>query len=242
MAAAPGAADAAAMLVGLGRSHRVLVAQAVLDSHTDEEVEVIVAHELAHHRQRDVWWSGAAVVATLALGFYASARLLERCPRAWGVQGPPTLAGLLIVALVCRRRVRGDDPAVNALSRAQERRADRDALAWTQQRARAGAHAAAPERGAHGRRPAVADGRGVLRPPSVRARPHPGGRGVGRAQHESQSNAANRKPEPEADEPGCGLLAAGVVGLLEAVRQFQQRPVAPRPAHELEADRQARPA
>ena len=127
----PGATDAAAMLVGLGRTNRVLVAQAVLDSHTDEEVEVIVAHELAHHRHRDVWWSGVAVVATLTLGFYASDRLLEALPAAWGVTSAADLAGLLIVAMVCRAVFVAMTPAVNALSRAQERRADRDALVWT---------------------------------------------------------------------------------------------------------------
>jgi STE24 endopeptidase len=126
-----GAADAVAMLVGLGSSNRVLVAQAVLDSHTDEEVEVIVAHELAHHRHRDVWWSGAAVVTTLTLGFYAAARLLEALPVWWGVGGAADLAGLLIVATVCRGVFVAMTPVVNALSRAQERRADRDALAWT---------------------------------------------------------------------------------------------------------------
>jgi STE24 endopeptidase len=119
------------MLVGLGQSYRVLVAQAVLDSHTDEEVEVIVAHELAHQRHGDVWWSGAVVLATLALGFYASARLLEALPAAWGVGGAADLAGLLFVAMVCRGIFVAMTPVVNALSRAQERRADRDALAWT---------------------------------------------------------------------------------------------------------------
>jgi STE24 endopeptidase len=127
----PGAGDAAAMLVGLGNANRVLVARAVLDSHTDEEVEVIVAHELAHHRHRDVWWSGAAVVATLSLGFYASSRLLDALPTAWGFGGAADLAGLLIVMMVCRGVFVAMTPAVNALSRAQERRADRDALVWT---------------------------------------------------------------------------------------------------------------
>jgi len=127
----PDATDAAAMLLGLGSSNRVLVAQAVLDSHTDEEVEVIVAHELAHHRHRDVWWSGAAVVTTLTLGFHASARLLEALPASWGIGGAADLAGLLIVATVCRGVFVAMTPVVNALSRAQERRADRDALAWT---------------------------------------------------------------------------------------------------------------
>lgn len=127
----PGSADAAAMLVGVGGSYRVLVAQAVLESHADEEVEVIVAHELAHHLHRDVWWSGAAVVATLTLGFYASARVLDALPVAWGIGGAGDLAGLLIVATVCRGVFVAMTPAVNALSRAQERRADRDALGWT---------------------------------------------------------------------------------------------------------------
>jgi STE24 endopeptidase len=125
-----GAPDAAAMLVGSGDAHRVLVAQAVLDTHTDEEVEVIVAHELAHLRHRDVWWSGGAVVGALTLGLYGSARLLEALPPAWGLTAGD-LAGVVLVAAVCRGVLLAMTPAVNALSRAQERRADRDALVWT---------------------------------------------------------------------------------------------------------------
>src|SRR5690606_10932942 len=94
------APDAAAMLVGLGGSYRVLVAQPVLDSHSDEEVEVIVAHELAHYRHGDVWWSGAAVAATVSLGLYASARLLAAVPPSWGLGTAADAGGVLIVAAV----------------------------------------------------------------------------------------------------------------------------------------------
>ena len=64
----PRSAGATALLAGFGPSRRILVTDAVLDTHADDEVEVIVAHELAHHRRGDAWWTAAMAAGALALG------------------------------------------------------------------------------------------------------------------------------------------------------------------------------
>ena len=120
-----------ALLVGMGPSRRILVADTVLDTHSDDEVEVIVAHELAHHRRADTWWSAAAAAGAGALGLYAAARVLPVAGSAFSLAGPSDPAALPLMALVAGGVAAAVAPLVNLVSRAQERRADRDALAWT---------------------------------------------------------------------------------------------------------------
>jgi STE24 endopeptidase len=125
-------ARTSAILVGAGRSRRVLVAESVLDSHADDEIEVIVAHELAHSVRGDIWRSSALAVAAGAACLFVSARAVEVLDGALAVGAPGDLASLPLIVLVCRGVWGALSPVANAMSRAQERRADRDALAWTQ--------------------------------------------------------------------------------------------------------------
>ena len=127
----PRAAGATALLAGIGPSRRILVTDAVLATHADDEVEVIVAHELAHHRRGDTWWTAAMTAGVLALGLYAAARVLPLAAGAFDLKGPGDAAALPLVALVCGAVAALVAPLGNVASRAQERRADRDALAWT---------------------------------------------------------------------------------------------------------------
>jgi len=120
-----------ALLVGMGRSRRILIADTVLDTHSDDEVEVIVAHELAHHRRADTWWSAAAAACAGTLGLYAAARVLPVAGGTFSLAGPSDPAALPLMALVSGGVAAAVAPLVNLVSRAQERRADRDALAWT---------------------------------------------------------------------------------------------------------------
>ena len=53
-----------AALAGLGRTRRILLSDTLLADHSDDEIEVILAHELAHHVHRDIW-SGLALESVL---------------------------------------------------------------------------------------------------------------------------------------------------------------------------------
>ena len=56
-----------AALVGIGPTRRILLSDSLLADFSDDEIEVVLAHELAHHANHDIWktivYETAAVVA-----------------------------------------------------------------------------------------------------------------------------------------------------------------------------------
>ena len=44
-----------AALMGLGNTRRIVVGDTMLDRYTNEEIEVVLAHELGHHVHSDIW-------------------------------------------------------------------------------------------------------------------------------------------------------------------------------------------
>src|SRR5213079_507327 len=44
-----------AALAGIGATRRILVSDTMLAEYSDEEIEVVLAHELAHHVHGDIW-------------------------------------------------------------------------------------------------------------------------------------------------------------------------------------------
>ena len=44
-----------AALAGMGRTRRILLSDTLLADYSEDEIEVILAHELAHHVHRDLW-------------------------------------------------------------------------------------------------------------------------------------------------------------------------------------------
>ena len=44
-----------AALAGLGQTRRILLSDTLLADYSDDEIEVVLAHELAHHVHRDLW-------------------------------------------------------------------------------------------------------------------------------------------------------------------------------------------
>ena len=48
-----------AALTGMGNTRRILLSDTLLAEYSDDEIEVILAHELAHHVHKDIWTSVA---------------------------------------------------------------------------------------------------------------------------------------------------------------------------------------
>jgi STE24 endopeptidase len=120
-----------AALAGLGRTRRILVSDTLLASYTDEEIEVILAHELGHHVHRDIWkaigYQGAVVLA----GFYLANRVLVALAPRLGWSGADDVAGLPVLLLAAGLLSLALLPVSNALSRGLERAADRFAFDLT---------------------------------------------------------------------------------------------------------------
>ena len=120
-----------AALAGLGHTRRILLSDTLLADYSDDEIEVILAHELAHHVHRDLWRGIGVQSIALAGGFLVADRILRLVADPLGLRGladPAALPLLLLIGGVWMFLLL---PVINAVSRAQERAADRYALATT---------------------------------------------------------------------------------------------------------------
>lgn len=120
-----------AALAGLGNTRRILVSDTLVEDYSEEEVEVILAHELAHHVHHDVWRALALESAVVGLSLWCASLVLPRAPGWLALQGPTDLAALPLIAVVTLLVSPLGLSLTNVLSRARERRADRFALDLT---------------------------------------------------------------------------------------------------------------
>jgi len=120
-----------AALAGIGATRRILVSDTMLADYSDEEIEVVLAHELAHHVHGDIWKGIAFESALIVAGFYLAARVLATFFPTIGLRGPVDVAGLPLLLLAAGAVSLLTVPVAHAISRAYERRADRFALDLT---------------------------------------------------------------------------------------------------------------
>ncbi len=120
-----------AALAGIGRSRRILISDTMLDGYSEDEIEVILAHELSHHVHHDLWRSMAVQAATIVAGFWIAQAVLAWTAPWLGLASVADVAGAPVLLLVAGVFSFVMLPVGNALSRAQERRADRFALRLT---------------------------------------------------------------------------------------------------------------
>jgi STE24 endopeptidase len=123
-----------AALGGVGRTQRVILSDTLLESLTVDEIEVVVAHELAHHVHGDVWVSSMWRLAVLVLALAASAAALQSLPLVpdqLAPLSPGQLAALPIIGGVSWIVATALSPIGYAISRRQERRADAFAIEMT---------------------------------------------------------------------------------------------------------------
>jgi len=122
-----------AALAGMGATRRILLSDTLLSDYSNDEIEVVLAHELSHHVHHDLWRAVAVQSALLIVAFYVAHVVLRyfAAPLALrGIDDPAGLPLLLLTGGVCSLVFL---PAANAFSRSHERRADRYALEMTRQ-------------------------------------------------------------------------------------------------------------
>ena len=120
-----------AALAGMGKTRRILLSDTLLSDYSEDEIEVILAHELAHHVHRDLWRGIAVQAASLITGFFVIDLVLRSVADSLGLRGISDPAGLPILLLGGGIWSFLVMPVANAVSRAQERAADRYALTTT---------------------------------------------------------------------------------------------------------------
>jgi STE24 endopeptidase len=121
-----------AALAGLGGTRRILVSDTMLADYSDDEIEVVLAHEIAHHVHGDIWKGIVFESALIVAGFYLASRVLPALGGPAGLRSVDDVAGLPLLLLAAGAVSLVMVPAAHAMSRAFERRADRFALDLTQ--------------------------------------------------------------------------------------------------------------
>lgn len=124
-----------ACLCGMGRSRRVLISDTLLTAYPPEEVEVVLAHEVGHHRLRHIGiLIGVSSLALLAGCFFVD-RLVRISLQPLGLTGLSDPAALPLIALGFLAAELALSPIVHGISRRLEAQADRFALEKTGDRA-----------------------------------------------------------------------------------------------------------
>lgn len=121
-----------AYFTGIGPTQRIVLFDTLLQKHPRDEVELVVAHELAHWARRHVQRGLVLGIAGLFAGLFILNRLLaaHAAARGWSWVDPRLVApALLAVALAGLLTM----PVQNAISRQWEREADALAVALSQQ-------------------------------------------------------------------------------------------------------------
>jgi STE24 endopeptidase len=122
-----------AALMGLSRSRRIVLGDTLLAEFTPDEIETVLAHELAHQVHRDIPFGiGVQSLITLA-SLWLAALALEWGVGWFGLTGVDDVAGLPWLALVLGGFSLVTMPLTNGWSRWRERQADRYAIQATGQ-------------------------------------------------------------------------------------------------------------
>jgi STE24 endopeptidase len=103
----------------------------LLAEYSDDEIEVILAHELGHHVHGDIWKGIAFEAVLIVAGFWLADLVLRASSSSLGLRGLADVAGLPLLLLAAGGLSLVLVPAANALSRRHERQADRFALDLT---------------------------------------------------------------------------------------------------------------
>ena len=116
-----------AFVTGVLGTERIALADTLVASFADDETLFVVAHELGHYVRRDPWLGIALATGAIAITLLAADAALRATTKR-GLTSPAQGARLAFYATLAQLALM---PALNAASRAMERRADRFALAAT---------------------------------------------------------------------------------------------------------------
>lgn len=120
-----------AALAGLGRTRRILIGDTLLSEFTPDEIETVLAHELAHHVHKDIPLSLLAQALSIFVSFYLASIVLQWSVARLTLAGPGDPAGLPLLGLLLGAMELASLPLANAFSRWRESLADDFALRLT---------------------------------------------------------------------------------------------------------------
>jgi STE24 endopeptidase len=120
-----------AALVGSGKTRRILLADTLLNRYTNDEIEVIVAHELGHHKLKHMFKLLIAGGVISLISFYIIDVGLKKLIAFFGIDYIYDIAGLPLIILIFMFFSLIVSPLQNAYTRYLENQADTYALRKT---------------------------------------------------------------------------------------------------------------
>ena len=124
-----------AALAGWGKTRRIIISDTLIDSHDPDEIEVIIAHELGHHVNGDIWRGIVVQVVIIFVSMWVIDLALGAWSGAFGLDGTlHDYANLPLLALVSTAVGLIALPLANTYSRRRETAADDFAIETTNMR------------------------------------------------------------------------------------------------------------
>jgi STE24 endopeptidase len=116
-------------LTGMGSTRRIILSDTLLDNYSKDEIETVIAHELGHHVNNDVWKGIIRNSLMMLVGLFVVNISLPEISNFFGVE--PGIASLPLFSVIIGIVFFIISPIENTISRIQERKADRFALELT---------------------------------------------------------------------------------------------------------------
>ncbi len=119
-----------AYFTGLGRTKRIVLFDTLIQSHPQEEILAVLAHEVGHFKGHHIWKQFLLFALSMLGAFYLTYLLMDwpLLYRTFGFQHSPAYVGLFLVAILGQKAGFFLSPFYMALSRRFERQADRFAV------------------------------------------------------------------------------------------------------------------
>jgi STE24 endopeptidase len=115
-----------AYFTGLGKSKRIVLFDTLLQSHTADEIEAVLAHEIGHWKKKHILKQLLVMELLSLIAFYVVAQLLNwpLLYRTFGFSEPVSYVGLLLIGALFSPLGYFVQPLGSAFSRKFEREAD----------------------------------------------------------------------------------------------------------------------
>lgn len=120
-----------AALTGMGNTRRIVLGDTLINEFTLDEIEVVMAHELGHHVNRDIPLLMAVGTVIVTIGLYLASLGMTWAVGYFGFQGVADVAAFPALTLVISLYGLLTMPIQNGFSRWRERMADAYALKVT---------------------------------------------------------------------------------------------------------------
>lgn len=124
-----------AAFAGIGRSKRIILADTLLESFSEDEIEAVFAHEVGHYYHKHITKSILLSTVSIFSGLFITSYVYKLLLPVLGFTSITEIAALPLLGLLLMLFGLVTGPINNALSRAHERQADAYALNKTRNKA-----------------------------------------------------------------------------------------------------------